>query len=269
MTAHRITTELIELADANVVSYPSSLFYTNISEASMPLNIHFATQTGAVNIIKGAFSYTGSKQDSFVFWASIINTRTNEPLPIEFSKAYCGVEDPLACIRQMSNEIKGFWKSKGDKVLSPPNYNAYGAYLLARNSWDGLQDSIPEAHLRKSIALDPNFLDAYFLLADLFFNQGNHAEVSDTLQSLRKRFTNLTARQENYLLFLEEDLKGRRVKAYEYFMKEYAIDPKDIFVKTSAMVFAQTYLNDPLRVLALHKEIDIDSLDLTSCYYCL
>src|SRR5687768_11813454 len=67
MAAHWITTELIELADANVVSYPSSVYYTNISEASMPIQTRFARQTGAVNIIKGAFSFTGHRQDSLVF----------------------------------------------------------------------------------------------------------------------------------------------------------------------------------------------------------
>lgn len=269
MAAHWITTELIELAEANVVSYPSSIFYTNTSEASMPMKTQFAKQTGAINTIKGAFSYTGQQKDSLVFWASIINTRTGEPLPIEFEKAYCDAEDPLTCIRQMSNEIKGYWKSKNDKVLSPPTYDAYKAYLAARNTWDGIKDSIPESYLREAIRLDPNFLDAYFLLLDLFYNRQNPEEATDTLQSMRKRFTDLTLRQENYMLYHEEDLKGRRVQAFKHFMNEYLIDPKDIFVNTSGMVMALTYLNDPARVLRFHDEIDIDSIDLRICSYCL
>ena len=269
MAAHWITTELIELADANVVSYPSSAFYTNTSEASMPLKSGFARQTGAVNIIKGAFSFTGADKDSLVFWASIISTKTGEPLQVEFDKAYCDAVDPLTCIRQMSNEIKGFWKSKNDKVLSPPNYNAYKEYLLARETWDGPDDSIPEYHLRESIRLDPHFLDAYFLLMDHFYNQRNSQESWDTLRSMQAKFTDLTPRQENYMMYLEEDLKGRRLSAFNHFMKEYAIDPKDIFVNTSAMVMAQIYLNDPDRVLLYFNEIDIDSLDLQECFYCL
>src|SRR5688500_18470006 len=63
MAAHWITTELIELAEANVVSYPSSAFYSNTSEASMPLQTQFAKQTGAINIIKGAFSLTGVRSE--------------------------------------------------------------------------------------------------------------------------------------------------------------------------------------------------------------
>lgn len=269
MAAHWITTELIELAEANVVSYPSSSFYTNTAEASMPLEPHFGKQTGAVNIIRGAFSLTGQKKDSLVFWATIINSRTREPLPIEFDKAYCGADDPLTCIKQMSNQIKGFWRSKSDKVLSPPNYNAYKEYLLARNTWDGINDSIPEAHLREAIRLDPNFLDAYFLLLDMFYNQRLPEEASDTLLSMRNKFTDLTPRQENYLRYHEEDVKGRRVEAFKLFMNEYAIDPKDIFVNTSGMVMAQTYLNDPDRVIAFHEEINIDSMDLNTCPYCL
>jgi len=269
MAAHWITTELIELAEANVVSYPSSIFYTNTSEASMPMNTQFVKQTGAINIIKGAFSLTGLQKDSLVFWANILNTRTGEALPIEFEKAYCDADDPLTCIRKLSNEIKGYWKSKNDKVLSPPTYDAYKAYLNARNTWDGLNDSIPESYLREAIKLDPNFLDAYFLLLDLFYNRQNPQEATDTLQSMRKRFTDLTPRQENYMRYHEEDLKGRRVQAFKHFMNEYAIDPKDIFVNTSGMVMALTYLNDPDRVLDFHNEIDIDSIDLKICSYCL
>jgi class 3 adenylate cyclase/tetratricopeptide (TPR) repeat protein len=269
MAAHWITTELIELADANVVSYPSSAFYTNTSEASMPLKSGFARQTGAVNIIRGAFGFTGADKDSLVFWASIISTKTGEPLQVEFDKAYCDAVDPLTCIRQMSNEIKGYWKSKNDKVLSPPNYNAYKEYLLARETWDGPDDSIPEHHLRESIRLDPHFLDAYFLLMDHFYNQRNPQEAWDTLRSMQAKFTDLTPRQENYMMYLEEDLKGRRLSAFNHFMKEYAIDPKDIFVNTSAMVMAQIYLNDPDKVLLFFNEIDIDSLDLQECFYCL
>jgi adenylate cyclase len=269
MAAHWITTELIELAEANVVSYPSSMFYSNTSEASMPMKTQFAKQTGAINFIKGSFSLTGQQKDSLVFWASIINTRSGEPLPIEFAKAYCDADDPLTCIRKLSNEIKGYWKSKNDKVLSPPNYDAYKSYLAARNTWDGINDSIPESYLREAIRLDPNFLDAYFLLLDLFYNRQNPQEATDTLKSMRNKFTDLTPRQENYMLYHEEDLKGRRVQAFRHFMKEYAIDPKDIFVNTSGMVMALTYLNDPERVLKFHGEIDIDSIDLNICSYCL
>lgn len=269
MAAHWITTELVELADANVVSYPSSAFYTNTAEASMTIQKQFAKQTGAVNIIKGAFSLTGVKKDSLVFWASIFNMQTNEPLPIEFDKAYCDADDPLTCIRIMSNSIKGFWKSKNDKVLSPPTYDAYKAYMQARNTWDGLNDSVPEAYLREAIRLDPNFLDAYFLLLDLFYNRRNPKEAIDTLRSMRAKFTDLTPRQENYMLYHEEDLKGRRVQAFKHFLHEYAIDPKDIFVNTSGMVMALNYLNDPELVIEFHKEIDIDSLDLNTCAYCL
>ena len=269
MASHWITTELIELADANVVSYPSSSFYTNTSQASMPLQQQFAKKTGAVNIIKGAFSFTGDQKDSLIFWISIINSGTGDPLPLEFGKSYCKADDPLSCIRELSNEIKGFWKSKNDMVLSPPNYSAYKAYLQARSTWDGENDTIPENYLREAIRLDPNFLDAYFLLLDLFYNRRNPQEAMDTLRSMRVRFTNLTPRQENYLMYHEEDLKGRRVDAFRHFMKEYDIDPKDIFVNTSGMVMALNYLNDPDLVIRFHEEIDHTGLDLSLCPYCL
>ena len=269
MAAHWITNELIELANANVVNYPSGTIQSNTAEASMPVQTTYFKKTDAVNIIRGAFSFTGKSKDSLVFWANIFNTLTQEPLPIEFAKAYCDADNPLICIQHLSNEIKGFWKSKSEQVLSPPNYEAYKLYLKARNSWDGINDSIPESYLRESIRQDPKFLDAYFLLLDLFYNQQNPQEATDTLRSIRRRFTELTPRQENYLLFHEEDIKGRRVEAFRHFMKEYAVNPKDLFTNTTGMVMAQTYLNDPELVLKFHDEIDIDRLDLRTCTYCL
>lgn len=268
LAAHWITTELIESVDANVVSYQSSLFNTNTENVSMPLKPSFARRTGAINMIKGAFSFIGNNQDSLVFWANILNLQTGKPLPIQFSKTYCHADDPLTCIRELSNEIKGFWKSKNANILSPPKYDAYMAYLKAINTWDGMNDSIPESYLRLAIKLDPQFLDAYFLLLTLFYNQHNPEEASDTLRSIKSRFTDLTPRQQNTLLFHEEDLKGRRVESFKYFMADYEIDPKDLFVNTAGMVMALEFLNDPNTALKFDKEIDDDSLDLNTCLYC-
>ncbi len=268
MAAHWITTELIELVDANVVSYPTTLFNTNTSEASMALKPAFTKKTGATNIIKGTFYLTGKNHDSLVFSAIIVNLQTNKTLPVPLDKVYCRADDPLTGIKALSNEIKGFWKSKNDNVLSTPNYEAYIAYLQARNNWEGLNDSIPESYLRKAIQLDPNFLDAYFLLTSLFINRGNPEEVSDTLKAVRERFTNLTGRQENYLLFVEEYIRGRRTNAFQHLIEEYKIDPKELFTNTTGMVLSIDCLNDPESALSFHQEIEFDSLDLRNCYYC-
>ena len=268
MAAHWITTELIESVNANVVSYQSSLFNMKTSDVSAPVKPSFARQTGAINMIRGAFSFSGENQDSLVFWANILNIQTGKPLPIQLSKAYCKADDPLTCIRELSNEIKGFWKSKNAHVLSPPNYDAYKAYLQAMNTWDGINDSVPESYLRQAIFLDPQFLDAYFLLLDLFFNQRNYPEASDTLRSLKSKFTELTPRQENFLLYYEENMKGRRVETFKHFMTEYETDPKDLFMNTSGMVMALEFLNDPATALKFEEQIDDDSLDLSTCLYC-
>jgi len=268
MAAHWITTELIESVDANVVSYQSSLFNTNTEDVSMPLKPSFARQTGAINMIKGAFSYIGNNQDSLVFWANILNLQTGKTLPIQLNKTYCHANDPLTCIRELSNEIKGFWKSKNENVFSPPKYDAYMAYLQARNEWNGINDSVPESYLRLAIKLDPQFLDPYLLLLTLFNFQGNYQEASDTLHSIKTRFTDLTPRQENILLTYEEILRGRLIEAFKHFMSEYEMDPKDLFVNTAGMVKALEYLNDPTTALKFDKEIDDDSLDLITCLYC-
>ena len=78
----------------------------------------------------------------------------------------------------------------------------------------------------------------------------------------------MDARQENYLRYYEEDLNGRNAEAFKYFIKEYTLDPKDLFINTTGMVLAVEFLNDPVTALKFYGEIGADTLDLNACVYC-
>ena len=271
-----ITHDLNESSNADVVSVTSGLLYTNADMASMIRNPALARQTGATNLLKGSYSFTGASQDSLVFWASVIDikkTRTleNGILLATIPKIYCSADNPMDCIRELSDIIRGFWKSKGDNVFSYPDYDAYLNYLRARKFWASPDPEVQKKakdYLLLAIKEDSLFLDAYFLLLDGFSNENNFKNELDTIQLIRRRFTELTDRQENYLKYYEEELNGRNREVYQHFIKEYPHDPKDLFNNTTGMVLANEYLNDPRTALAFNKNINLDSLDLRTCTYC-
>lgn len=266
-----ITYDLYTSSNADVVSVTSGLLYTNADMASMINNPAIARQTGAAHMIKGSYSLTGANKDSLMFWAQIVDTRTNQILPVVLPKIYCSANDHMDCIREMSGAIKGYWRSKGDQVFSYPNNNAYIAYLRARKLWAHPEDSIRDkakAYLVQSIGYDSMFLDAYFLLLEDFSNKNEFHNERDTIELIKNRFSDLTPRQENFLQYYEEELYGRNLKVYDHFKKEYVHDPKDLFLNTTGSVLAIEFLNDPATALRFLKDLDADSLDLRTCAYC-
>lgn len=267
MAAHWITTELIESVHASVVSYQSVVENTHIAYATAPQR--FSNQTGAVNVIEGNYRLLGKSKDTLEFSAKILNLKSGEYLKGDkvLKRVRCPHTDPMQCIQELSSEIAGFWESRKDNVLKPPKYDAYKAYLEARAVWfeDNLQ---AEQLLRKSIELDPDFIDAYFLLLDWFYNEKQFSAAADMLEAIKTHFTSLTERQKNYLHYHEADNKGRNVEAFNYFLNEYRIDPKDLFVNTSGMVMAAEYVNESRKVLEFFSQIIPDSLNLAECTYC-
>jgi thioredoxin-like negative regulator of GroEL len=166
----------------------------------------------------------------------------------------------------MASALKGFWQSRSDNVLKPPKFEAYKAYLEARSVW--IEDpSQAEQLLRKSIELDPEFIDAYFLLLDWFYNHRQFSEAAGMLDDIKTRFTNLTPRQKNYLQYHLADNQGHNVDAFNHFILEYERDPKDLFVNTSGMVLAMEYVNDPRKAVEFFVQINPDSLDLAQDIY--
>jgi class 3 adenylate cyclase/tetratricopeptide (TPR) repeat protein len=265
MAAHWITTELIESAEASVVSYQSAVENTQVSYASIGAQ-RFSHHTGAINVIEGSYRFLDTKKDSLEFRAAIMNLETGAYLRA-ISEVVCPYADPMNCIQELGNKIKGFWVSRTDHVLRPPRYDAYKEYLNARNVW--LQDQeMAGQYLRKSIALDPEFIDAYFLLMDWYYNQGQYGAVATQIKDIKSRFPDLTDRQKNYLKYYQADNQGHNIEAFNLFLEEYQIDPKDLFVNTSGMIMALEYVNAPEKAVTFFNQINPDSLDLEECAYC-
>jgi class 3 adenylate cyclase len=264
---------LTETKDANVVSYESLIRYFNSDLSALLKNPALARKTGADYSFNGHYTLKGKDLDTLYFWASILDLRTNKTLEIEIPTFSCSARDYFPCIENMINVLKGYWRSKDAHVFKIPNDKAWSAYLKAQDLWvDPASDSVNAArakeYLLQAIAYDSSFLDAYFLLLDGFNNANQFKNEADTIQIMKKRFPDLEGRQDAYLRYYEEDLKGNNPETFKYFMKGYIDDPKDLLLNTTGMVLALEYLNDPETVLEFHQQIDIDSLDLNACTYC-
>lgn len=263
-----ITSEIIETESANVMQFQSGMLLTNGNMSLFRENPLKAYRLGCRHIIKGSYNYTNAAKDSLVLYARILDTKTGEVLPIKLEKVYCSVQNPFDGIRRMGSIIKGYWKSRDENFFTAPNYEAYKAYLDALTLWGGPKEDESKPLLIKAITLDTQFIDPYFSLLDLFANTHNPTHALDTIKLMRSRFADLTARQENYLRFQEEDLSGRRRSAWTYFEKELARDSQDLHLNTTGIVLAMEYLNDPQKALHIYNQMDNDSFDLNLCHYC-
>ncbi len=271
MASHWITKELSSTPTAHVVSYESAsemIKLAGMNFSSSKGRARYASLTGAVNIVEAAYYLTGQKFDSLVMSGFFKNLITGDIPPNSLEDVRCRSADPMECIKAMAGNIKGYWVSRDDHILTSPNYEAYKAYLAARGAWRTHDKEYIAEQLNKAIALDPTFIDPYFLMLDFLFNQGNHAAASDTIQSIRRKFPELDARQLNMLNYHSADVSGKNKEAYQYFMNEYAHDSNDLFTNNSAMVLALMYRHAPVEALEFYHEIPFDSLHLEGCSYC-
>ena len=270
MGAHWITKELSSTPEANVVSYESASEMIQMSGLSLDTKrgrAQYASLTGAVNVVEASYIRIGRKLDSLMITAFITNLESG--LIVQSLKdARCSSENPMDCIQQMANNIKGYWASRNDKFLTPPNYEAYKAYMAARAAWRGEDTDYVKAQLDKAIQLDPGFIDPYFLMLDFFYNEKLNQAAYDTVQVIRKRFTELDEREKYMLNYHAADVNGKNDEAYSYFLNEYAIDPKDMFTNNSAMVMALMYKHNPKEALRFFRDIPSDSIQIEGCSYC-
>jgi class 3 adenylate cyclase/tetratricopeptide (TPR) repeat protein len=270
MGAHWITKELSATPEANVVSYESASEMIQLAGLSLTNKrgrAQYASLTGAVNIVEASYTRIGKKLDSLVMSGWISNLQSGVVVQ-SLDDVRCSAENPMDCIQAMASNIKGYWASRNDKPLTPPNYEAYKAYMAARSAWRSVDTAFVREQLNKSIQLDPGFIDPYFLMLDFFYNGKAHKAAKDTIEVIRKRFPELDAREKNMLNYHTADINGKNDEAYAYFLNEYAFNPKDMFINNSAMVMAIMYKHNPGQVLSFFRDIPFDSIQIEGCSYC-
>lgn len=255
-------------APENIIRFESAMLYFKGDLSSITDDPKLAMRMGAKVVIEGIYDLTGKQKDSLLILARITNPQTKTVMHT-FPDVICSTEKESDCIAQLRGYILGYWSSKGTNVFSFTNDKAWKAYYRARKIWsDPDHEEEAKTYLLQAIKYDSTFLDAYFLLLDEQNNANQYRNEADTIDLIKRRFTDMDARQENYLHYYEEDLNGRNTEAFKYFLKEYTLDPKDLFINTTGMVLAVEYLNDPVTALKFYGEIGADTLDLNTCVYC-
>jgi len=272
MASHWITKELSVSSNANVVSYETGSEMIQLAGVGIGTDEgrkKYENLTGAVNIVTGDYILTGFKGDSSMLMTAFIKNLRSGKTIHALNDVYCDEADPLDCIKTMSDQVKGFWVTRGKKVLTPPKYEAYKAYLAARKAWRSSDTTYVFQQLKKSITLDPKFMDPYFLMLDYFYNTDDPISAADTLHSMTKHFTDLDERQQNLILYHTADIEGRNDDTYEYYLNEYKVDSIDLFISNSAMVLAMMYKHNPRQALSFFDDIPFDSLHVDGCSYCV
>lgn len=255
-------------APDNIIRFESAMLYFKGDLRSIADDPKLAVRMGAKVVVEGIYDLTGIHKDSLLISARITNPQAKTVIH-KFPDVICSTENESDCIAQLRSYILGYWSSKDDHVFSFTNDKAWKAYYKARKIWaDPDNEENAKTYLLQAIEYDTTFLDAHFLLLDQLNNANQFTHEADTINLIKRRFTDMDARQENYLRFYEEDLHGSNREAFKYFLKEYSLDPSDLFINTTGMVLAVEYLNDPATALNFYRKISADSLDLNACVYC-
>ncbi|MCB0658532.1 MAG: adenylate/guanylate cyclase domain-containing protein [Saprospiraceae bacterium] len=266
MAAHWISHGLALDPKVKVLSYDAVDLLSKEGLGDAQKREQFAISTGAVTLVEGDYFKEGNQ---LIFKTSIRDAKTGDYL-FHFPQVEIPVSDALAGIEAVENQVKGYLASQNDNLLTPPNYEAYKAYITAKELWDD-DDEAAYEELNKAIQLDSTFLDAYFLRLDYYYNTRQYAEAAQALTDLEMRFppSELTDRERNRFYYHNADVNGNNRKAFEYYMSEYQVDPTDIFINTDASVLALEYVNDPEKCVEILNQIPYDHLNFDQCEYCL
>lgn len=218
-------------------------------------------------IITGNFYLQKGKM---LFQGMIIDGITNKTL-ISFKPSECSIENPLQCIEDLNESITGYFITEDKQRLMlqeiPPKYEAYKYLLEAKYSSDNDNQEYIDL-LNKAIAADSDYFEPKVLRVAHYYNQKEYKKA-DSLLKLIKPDSYSNKRQLNLLNMYEALLKGDNRTAYKTILKEYEIAPFDLITNKTAMVLALQFVNRPEDVEAIYKTVNMDSMSLQNCAYCV
>ncbi len=218
-------------------------------------------------IISGNFYLQNGKM---LFQGMITDGNTNKTL-ISFKPSECSTENPLQCIEDLNESITGYFITEDKKGLmlqeTPPKYEAYKYLLEAKYSNNNDNQEYINL-LNKSIAADSDYFEPKVLRVAHYYNI-KEFKKADSLLKLIKPDSYSNKRQLNLLNMYEALLKGDNRTAYKTILKEYEIAPFDLITNKTAMVVALQFVNRPEDMEAIYKTVNMDSMSLQNCAYCL
>lgn len=216
-------------------------------------------------IISGNFYL---KNEKLLFQGMLIDGKTNKTI-ISFKPTECDAENPLKCIEDLNESITGYFITKDEQKLmlqeTPPKYEAYKYLLEAKYSND---DQEYLDLINKSIASDSTYFEPKVLRVAYYYNNQKFKKA-DSLLKLIKPDSYANKRQLNLLNMHQALLKGDNRRVYKTILKEYNFAPFDLITNKTAMVVALQYVNKPQDVEAIYKNVNMDSMSLQNCSYCV
>jgi class 3 adenylate cyclase len=265
MAAHWITKELIQTESANVVDFYTNNEIQQMSIGSGPeLNRLFAKQSGALNIVDGAFNRHSA--DSFTF-SAYIKKIDDGTILYAFDPVSFNIENPTLGIKKLADIIKGYWDTRDELLLSIPRFDSYKFYMDARNQWLR-NDELAKTLLLKSISADSSFLDPYLLLLGYHYNYRNYHQAHELIDILEEKTENLSSREQNVLNYMSAVIHGNNKECYDIVLKDIEENKRDFFTSTDFLVFALELVNNPAKVIELFEADPMEDVNLETCSYC-
>ncbi|MDX1479043.1 MAG: adenylate/guanylate cyclase domain-containing protein, partial [Saprospiraceae bacterium] len=215
---------------------------------------------GARNFIEGSYVIV---QDTLLqFVSALRDGKTMEHIQ-HFPVVTTKLRKYTSGIEELGQRISGYWMSKEANPLSIPRQDAYKAFVEGQYHWQSDYARAAD-YLQRSIALDSNFLDAYYFLFDAYANQWLYHEASDVLDLINRRFSveQFNGRQLLNHRFYEAQIACDNERAYKILHEMYEADPDEYFLNTQMAIAALHFVNEPRQCLAILERIPFDSLDL-------
>ena len=266
MAAHMLTKDLIKTSAANVVAFQTTSEMQQLTgiEDTKGVNEIFAKKMGALNILNGTYSKISS--DSFEF-SSFIKTLNDGSVNHAFDPVYFKKESPHNGIKKLSSKVMGYWDTKGDMLLSIPNFKSYKAFLKARNYYL-INDSISRAYLYEAIRIDSSFLDPYFLYLGNLFSRSEYNKMHQLLEIVSRYAPDFSSYEQNIYDIEKANIFGKNKEAYRIALRDISQFERDYYTITDYIKYALIFVNNPRSCLELFEKFELKNLPLITCSYC-
>lgn len=270
IACHYLTSGLDNIPDIKIISF-ESILHNNIQQRfGIIKENEQARNIGASLVLNGQYYLEHSKLDTFVvFKSSLFNYKSSE-LIYNFPEVRVNQHDFTKGLQDLLKYVLGYFLSRESNPIAVPAADAYKAYSTAIHYWKSDYDKV-KFYLKKAIKHDSSFLDAYFLLFEVYYIENEFDSCESIFRIIDGVFLeeNFTKRQRiwyNYdKALLERDLHN----IIDNYISIYKEDPREFYRNTSMAYFFLDYANAPDKTIETLMMIPFDELDFIGCDHCL
>ena len=276
MAADWISHEIVQNDISAVIDYKTLEDYQKLSISQASIADPFSLGKligGNLVIISGSYYL---KDGKLIFQCRIMDAQDRKK-DFGFENTEVNVGEELKGIELLTQTLIEYLSLKGSNnelVDSEiPNFTAYDYFLQAKETWSQDYDHTLSL-LNKVLAINPDFRQASYLLARLYYNTKNYEQADSVINAVENQFRSLkknenTSRSDkNNIAFLRALLNGENGAAYESHTNLNKYNPSNFAINTESMVTALEFVNKPDDVLTYYENINDQELNDFNCYYC-